>query len=132
MKHKFKSSLPLALLFIFLNAFMITGNKRLEAWGFDQEILVYGNVLLFGATLLSFYLPLRGLKSINPHAFVRSVMGSIMIKMVICLAGVLVYILTNRETINKPSLFTLMGLYLVYTFMEVVILMKIAKQKANA
>jgi hypothetical protein len=132
MKRKSKPFFSLALLFIFLNAFMITGNRRLEGWGFDQEILIYGNLVLFGATLLSCILALRGLKSTNPHAFVRSVMGSIMVKMLICLLAALVYILMNRDHINKPSLFILMGFYLLYTFMEVVILMKIAKQKANA
>jgi hypothetical protein len=34
--------------------------------------------------------------------------------------------------VNKPSLFTSMGIYLVYTSMEVIQLMKIARKKTDA
>ena len=71
----------------------------------------------------------KGLNNPNPHAFVRSVYGSIMIKLFLCIIVALIYIAIYQKQLNKPALFTCMGLYLVYTFMEVSILMKMLKHK---
>jgi len=38
----------------------------------------------------------------------------------------------NKKDVNKPGLFFCMGLYIVYTFIEVSGLMKVNKQKTNA
>ncbi|MDP9230987.1 MAG: hypothetical protein M3O67_10020 [Bacteroidota bacterium] len=133
MKHN--RSRPFAtvvIFFILLNAFFISGRNRLESWGFDQDVLIYGNLILFIITFSSYIIALRGLKASNPNAFVRGITASIMLKMLICLVAAFVYIFMNRENINKQSLFACMGLYLVYTFIEVAILMKLAKQKVNA
>jgi hypothetical protein len=54
-----------------------------------------------------------------------------MIKFFVCLAVVFIYIASVKKELNKPALFTCMGLYLVYTIMEVGILMKLLKKKAN-
>ena len=43
-----------------------------------------------------------------------------------------VYIMMNKKEVNKPSLFFCMGLYVVYTIIEVSGLMKVNKQKTNA
>jgi hypothetical protein len=42
-----------------------------------------------------------------------------------------VYISINKTGLNKPALFTCMGLYLLYTFMEVGALMKMLKRKSH-
>ena len=103
----------------------------LDRWGADQDVLIIGNALLFLVTIVSFVLAQRGLKSTNPHAFVRSVYGSIMIKLFVCLIAAFIYIFLFRKDLNKPAFFTLMGLYLVYTFIEVSTLTKMLKQRAN-
>ena len=131
MKSKMKPFLPVLIIFILIVSFSISGKNLLNKWGIDQDLFAIGNLVLFIATFISYSLAARGLKSENPHAFVRSVYVSIMIKMVICLVAVLVYIFST-EAINKPGLFFCMGLYLVYTFVEVNILTKLAKQKTNA
>lgn len=107
---------------------MVAGKESLESRGFDQGILIYGNLLLLAATFFSYLLALRGIKATNPNAFVRAMIASIMLKMLICLAAALAYIIMHRENINKPSLFACMGMYLIYTFIEVGILMKLAKK----
>jgi Ca2+/Na+ antiporter len=84
---------------------------------------------LFLITFLSFVLGLRGLKNPNPHAFVRSVYTSMMLKLFLCIIAAFIYIAMYRDNLNKPALFICMGLYLVYTFMEVSILMKLLKEK---
>jgi hypothetical protein len=123
---------PVIIFFILLNTLFLTGKNFLERSGFDQSVLIIGNLVLFAATLVSFVFSKQGLRSENPQAFVRSVYMSIMIKLFICVIAALVYIFLFRKNLNKPALFACMGLYLVYTFIEVSVLTKMLKQKKNA
>ena len=126
-----RAFVPIVVLFIILNGLFIAGKGMLDRWGADQDVLIWGNLLLFVITIVSFLVAQKGLKSTNPHAFVRSVYGSIMVKLFVCLIAAFIYIFLNRQNLNKPAFFTLMGLYLVYTFLEVSTLTKMLKQRAN-
>ena len=123
--------MPLVIFFVALNAFFISGRNMLERWGADQEVLIIGNALIFVITLLSFVIALRGLKNPNPNVFVRSVMASIMVKMFILIIAAFIYISLFKKDLNKPALFTCMGLYLVYTFMEVSLLTRFLRERTN-
>ncbi len=126
-----KVFLPVMLLFIFLNSFFLIFKNFLENFGFDREMLMVSNLILFTVSAIAFFLQKRGLKATNPHAFVRSVYLSMIIKLAICMIGVFVYISYVGNNINKPSLFVSMGLYFVYTTIEVIALMKSARNKTN-
>jgi hypothetical protein len=52
--------------------------------------------------------------------------------MVIIMIAVIFYIFITGGKVNKPSLFTSMGIYFLYTSIEVTQLMKIARRKPNA
>ncbi|MGZ5286885.1 MAG: hypothetical protein ACXWV0_06120 [Flavisolibacter sp.] len=131
MKGKISGAIPVILVFIILNALFIAGRSPLEKWGADQTVLILGNTFIFLITLVSFFIARRGLKNPNPNVFMRSVMGSIMIKMLLVVILAFIYISMYKKGINKPALFTCMGLYLVYTFIEVRSLMNLLKQKSN-
>jgi hypothetical protein len=103
----------------------------MEKWGMSQDVVIAGNLLLFAITFISFLLAERGLQKENPYAFTRAVYASIMIKLFACIIAAFVYISVNKADLNKPALFTCMGLYLVYTFVEVAVLMKLLKKKKN-
>ena len=122
---------PIILLFIFLNAFFIIGSHLLQKWNADRNVLILGNLLLFVVTIISLFIGRKGLHSTNPHAFVRSVFGSIIIKLFVCMIAAFIYIAIFKKDLNKPAFFTCMGLYLVYTFMEVAALTKMLKVKAD-
>jgi uncharacterized membrane protein len=126
-----KGMLPLVILFIVLNAFFIAGRSMLESRGIDQEVLIIGNAVLMAITVISFLIAKSNLSNPNPNAFMRSVMGSIMAKMFLVIIAAFVYISIYQKGLNKPALFICMGLYLVYTFIEVSILMKLLKGKTN-
>ena len=130
MKNK-KSWLPLLLLFIILNCFFLVGKNWLLKKGVDQEVLIGGNLVLFFATALSFFVYQRSLKSANPQASVRGMYGSFMIKFFLCLVAAFVYIMAAKKNLNKPALIVCMGLYIVYTVVEVSVLQKLLKQKKN-
>jgi FtsH-binding integral membrane protein len=109
----------------------MTGRRILDRWEADRDLLLIGNLILFIITFISFFLGKKGLKSSNPHAFVRSVYTSMMLKLFACAIAAFIYIASNRDNVNKPALFMLMGFYLVYTFIEVSILTKMLRQKSN-
>jgi len=131
MAQRSKGFLPVLILFVLLNSFFISGKSLLGKWGADQEVLIIGNAILFLVTVISFFMLRRSFTHSNPNVFVRSVFGSFMIKLFVCIIVVAIYIGLNKKDLNKPALFTCMGLYLVYTFMEVGALMKMLKHKAN-
>ena len=131
-ENSFRPFLPVIILFIILNGFFITGKTLLEKWNTDPSVLIIGNLVLFLVTFSSFLLSQRGLRSGNPHAFIRSMYGSFMIKLFVCVLVALVYILSFKKNVNKPALFACMGIYLVYSFVEVSVLTKMTKKKKNA
>ena len=131
LRNRFRDFAPVILLFVIVNALAISFRTRWMEWKVDQDLLIGGNLFLFAVTFFSFLIALKGLKSENPNAFVRSVYGSIMFKLFICLIAAFVYIAIQKKALNKPAFFSLMGLYLVYTFLEVGILTRLLRRKPN-
>ena len=130
-KNRFKEIFPVVMIFITLNTFILTAKNMLARWHADQEVLLYGNIAIFLITILSFFIARSGLSNKNPHAFVRSVYGSIMLKLFLCLILAFAYIAIYRSGLNKPALFVCMGFYLLYTAFEVAALMKLLKGRTN-
>ena len=130
--NKFRPFLPIIVFFIIVNAFLIAAGSSLASRGFDQSMLIYANLLLLAATFFSYLIARRGLADHNPNAFVRSITGSMMAKMMLVVIAIVIYVFSIDGEINKPSLFAAMALYLVYTFIEVGILTKQVKRKDHA
>ncbi|MEO6583612.1 MAG: hypothetical protein ABIO05_04770 [Ferruginibacter sp.] len=130
--EKRKTFLPIVLVFIILNGLILFAKTLLETSGFDSNFLIWANLFLFFLSVGGFMLQQKGLQSQNPQAFVRGVYASMMFKMFICMIVVLVYVFLFRSKINKPGIFTAMGMYIVYTVVEVTALIKVARNKKNA
>ena len=126
-----KNFLPVLVVFIVINAFTFALMSFLKSSGFDISLLLVGNLLLFLLTAGGLFFQMRGLRSSNPSAFMRSIYASLILKIFVVLIAVFLYAFINREHINKQSLFTCMGLYFVYTAVEVKQLMKIARNKTD-
>ncbi len=131
-QNSLRSLRPVLIVFVALSGFFVAGKSLLEKWGFDRDVLIMGNFLLLLLTVFSFWLLHRGMKASNPQAFVRAVYGSFIIKFFVIAIAAFVYIMVTKKNVNKPALFTCMGLYMVYTILEVSILTKLLKQKKNA
>ena len=130
--NKLKHFRPVGILFAILTLLFLGSTHWLNKWGVDREVLMAGNIILLLVSLVSFLIAMQGLNNKNPHAFVRAIYGSIMIKFFICIVAALIYIVSFKKEINKPALFICMGLYLVYTFVEVSVLTKSLKKKSDA
>jgi uncharacterized membrane protein YvlD (DUF360 family) len=127
-----KNFRPAIVIFIILTAFFISGKTFLEKKGFNQDVLLIGNLFLFVITGLSFWMMANGMKTKNTSAFLRGVYGGIMLKLFGSLIVAFIYIMTVKKDVNKPGLFLCMGLYIVYTFIEVKALMKLSSAKKDA
>ena len=123
---------PVVIFFILLNAFIVVFRRKLTAYGFNVDVLIIGNIIVFLMTAASLIILKRGLKSSTTAGFLRSVYGSFIIKFFLVLVTVFAYGYLNRGNLNKPSLFTMMFLYLIYTFIEIRALMKLSKNGNNA
>lgn len=123
---------PVILLFVILTIFFIAGKSILEKGNIDPFVVIIGNLILFVATILSFWMGWRGMNTTNPNAIVRSVYASFMIKFFVCLVAAFIYILMVKKNVNRPGLAGCMIFYIAYTYLEVSILMKLSKQKKNA
>jgi len=66
------------------------------------------------------------------YAFIRGVYSSILMKIFVVVAAILIYIFVTGGKVSKASLFTSMAFYLLYTSIEVIQLMKIVRKKPNA
>lgn len=131
MNNRLRPLLPIIGIFIVTGIASIAGRNQLDQWGISSQVVILGNAILYAATFVSFFIAIRGLNRENPHAFIRSVYASIMTKMGICLVAALAYIMSTAE-INTPGLFICMGLYLLYTFVEVGILTRLARRSKDA
>ena len=124
-----RAFLPLTLIFIISNGLLIVFRSTFTSWNFDVDILLIGNSILFLATGLSFYLYYRSMRSKNAQYILRMVSSGMIVKMVICLAAAYVYISMAGKAVNKAAILVCCALYILYTIIEVAILMKISKQK---
>ena len=116
-----KSVLPLVLLFLVTASLTLVFSKTLMQHGIDWQVLIGGNLFIYIVTMVSMQLLRQGLNAATTYAFLTRAYGGIMLKLFACAAAAFVYIFVNGSKLNKPALFTCMGLYMVYTFMELVL-----------
>jgi hypothetical protein len=123
-----KSFLPVGVVFIFFSLIIFLARTPLAEGRFDYRVLLAGNALLFGVTAVSFYLYTKALRNNNPHAFVRMMYGSLLVKMFACLVATFIYAWFAGKSVNRNAILGCLGLYLFYTWLEVRILMRQSKK----
>src|SRR5687768_11545081 len=121
--------LPVEILFIITSAIILLFSAKWNEMGLDFKVLMGANLLFLVLTLISYFIQLRGLKNVNPHVFVRSVMMGMMLKMLICIAATFIYVKLAGDNFNKGSVFIALCLYLLYLSAEVYVVMRMNKTK---
>ena len=118
----------IAIVFVLFSLIIFLARGWLASGRFDYRVLLGGNLLLFGVTAVSFYLYSKALRNNNPHAFVRMMYGSLLVKIFACLLATFIYASIARAAVNRNAIFGCFGLYLIYTWLEVKILMQLSKK----
>lgn len=117
--------------FALLNGVFLLQENWFDKHGVDTDVLMYGNLILFAATMLSLLAYLRSMKNNSSGGALRGMYGSFMIKFFVCAIAAAAYIMANRNNINKPALIICMGLYVIYSVLEVITLQKMLKRSKH-
>ena len=127
-----KSFLPAIVIFLLVSIPTVSLQAQWQAWQLDASLLLCGNILLFVVTFCSWIFHRKALQAGNTAAFLRNVYSAMLLKLFVCMTAFFIYASLTTEPVNKPALFSLMFLYLVYTFTELSVLLKYAKRNRNA
>ena len=127
-----KAFRPLAIVFMLINAGLFGSRSLLTKWNISSDVLLVGNIILFIATAVSFYFFYRSFSDNRAQGFLRMIYAGMFIKMMLCLISSFLYIMISGKEVNKGGIIGSMAFYLLYTILEMVILMKVSKQKKNA
>ena len=130
MNLTFRYLLPILIVFIVLLLVIFLTGSWLTTNYIDRNVLLAANFLFFFISLITFLFQKKSLKNANPHVFVRSVMGSMMLKMFICIAAISIYAMTSGDDFNKRAVFIALFFYLIYLTAEVISLLKMNKHHA--
>ena len=124
MLEKKKIYLPLVLVFVVVNLLALLFGSVLKNWNIDPWVVAGANVLLFLISIYNASQHLKVMAQNNAHAMVRGVMGSTVLKLFVLGTAAFVYLYNAAENRNVNGLFISMGLYILYTWLDVRIALK--------
>lgn len=132
MKSNFKKLyLPLAILFFLVTAICYFFGAVLKQKQIDPGVVAGANSLLFIICFYSLRSQMKSMDNTNPHAMVRGVMGSVVLKLFVLGAAAFIYLYNAGEAKSVNALFVSMGLYILYTWLEVKIAMQLNPSKKD-
>lgn len=126
-----KSIKPLLFFFLGINILVLLGKEKLADAGIKFEVVAIANVLLFLFTLISLFLQIKAAANKNPNVIVRAVMAGMGLKLIGFAAAILIYISMAGKDKNNLSIYVSLGLYFIYTWLEVRLFLK-QNPKKNA
>ena len=124
-----KKTYPLLLIFLIICILVFTSFKFLYAHYIDAYILLFSNLFLLLMSLISVKIQEKGFKNKNPNFFIRSVIGSMMMKMFAIVTVIVIYVFSSGANFNKRAVFISLIFYLFYLATEVFTVMKMNKKK---
>ena len=123
-----RSFRPIVAVFIVVALLSLLARTWLATqWNLDGLVLLVGNIVLFMATAFSFYLYSKALRNNNVQVFLRMMYSSLLIKMAFCLIATFVYLYFCGAAVNKAGIIACLVLYMIYTYLEVKVLMRLMK-----
>jgi hypothetical protein len=98
-------------------------SKNPEAY--NLTMLLASDIILAGLSIIAYIMTNNALKQTNPNAFIRAKMGSTMLRLFICVAGIGTFAYLNgKAPDSKPTIFLILGMYVIYTIVESAVLSK--------
>jgi hypothetical protein len=95
---------------------------------YDINALLGANIILAVLSIISYIMIQRKMKQERAQAFVNGVYSASLLRLMICLGSVFAYAYSTRAHLHKPSVFAMMGLYVLYTLVETLVMSKIVKK----
>lgn len=126
-----KGLISLFIFFIIVNSFCFLFKDWLDAKKIDHLVLIGANCILFILSATVYYLHKKAAQNKNPYAFVRSVMTGTLIKLIVIAIAVVAYLKLSEENKSVYAIVAGIGLYFIYTFIEVKSAAGLNKQNGN-
>jgi hypothetical protein len=120
---------PLSLLYIITTALMLALQNKLAQYKIDLVVAVSANLILFMVTRFNIYFQMKNLRNPNPNAVIRGVMAATFLKLFVLGAAVIIYLLAAGKDRSINAVFLGMGLYIIYTWLEVKISLRLNPKK---
>ncbi|MEI8075906.1 MAG: hypothetical protein WCH78_14240 [Bacteroidota bacterium] len=124
MPQRKKIFLPIVLVFVAINLLAFLFGTILHSWEIDPYVVAGGNGLLFLISIYNAVQHIKAMAQTNPHAMVRGVMSTSVLKLFVLGTAAFIYLYNAGEHKNINGLFFIMGLYLLYTWLDVRIALK--------
>jgi hypothetical protein len=116
---KQKQLIPILFLFVVTNTILLFSQSYFGTTSpFKFKFIMVVNLMLFSLSIFGL-IRLHKMDTNQPSAMVRSVMMGTLFKMIIFATAALVYAKQIKVPVGFPTLLASMGLYLVYTWLEV-------------
>ena len=133
MQHRKSNSglISLFIFFIIVNSFCFLFKDWLDAKKIDHLVLIGANCILFILSATVYYLHKRAAQDKNAYAFVRSVMAGTLIKLIVIAIAVVAYLKLSEENKSVYAIVAGIGLYFIYTFIEVKSAARLNKKNGN-
>jgi hypothetical protein len=120
---------PILGLFLIITLVILAFSAFLQRNGIHTGVLLVANGIFLLLNIIVFLIQKKAIAHPNPNVFIRSVMGGMMLKMLVCAVAVLAYVLSVGPGYNKRSVFISLFIYLIYLAVEVTILMRLNNKK---
>jgi Kef-type K+ transport system membrane component KefB len=128
-KGERKLFLPLVLFFLIFTCVGFLADAFLLRMSINAHVVLAANAILFLLAIVGLNMQIKSVKNTNPHAMVRGVMGSVVLKLFVLGTAAFLYLYSAGESKSVNALFVSMGLYILYTWMEVRIGMRLNPPK---
>jgi hypothetical protein len=114
-----KQVAPILILFVVTNSLLLTANVFYnDIANINFKFIMTVNLMLFVLAIFNFN-RIRKIDIKNPRALVNSVMIGTILKMVVLAGAALIYATQKKAPVGMPTLLSCMGLYLIYTWLEI-------------
>ena len=128
MKMMNKATVVFVLLLLLVQGVLAVSRTWLLAQEVNVAVVSTANFLLFLVTILSAGLTTKSFTNPNLQASVRAVMLSFMIKFFVLALAAFIYIYVQRKAVNLPALYGAAFLYVLYTGVELRLLLRALKK----
>ena len=113
-----KKFLPVTALFVLMNTIGLYCIYFFPIKGIKLSFILVVNLMLFILALFNFW-RIQKMDLSKPNQMVQSVMMGTLVKMMIFAIAALIYSRQNLRPVGLITLFISMGIYLMYTFLEI-------------
>jgi hypothetical protein len=122
---------PLLIIFLLLNGILLAFQNKLKNKNVNIDVVMVANILLFGVGMVNIWFQLKSLRNPNlgSGAVIRGLMAGTFLKLFVLAAAAMIYLVAAGKDRSINAIFVAMGLYILYTWMEVRISLRLNPKK---